>query len=102
MDRKQAYQKDENVKGRAAGDAGEHPGRHNAAPFQRSGGSHTLLRFKLNSTVTLPVANLLYDVVTMRRNYATAVADAVIWSSSLLLAAVLLFVMLNATHHWIR
>jgi hypothetical protein len=38
----------------------------------------------------------------MRRNYATAVADAVIWSSSFLLAAVLLFVMLNATHHWIR
>jgi hypothetical protein len=38
----------------------------------------------------------------MRRDYATAVADAVIWSSSFLLGAVLLFVVLNASHHWLR
>jgi hypothetical protein len=38
----------------------------------------------------------------MRRNYATAVADAVIWSSSVMLGAFLLFVILNATHHWLR
>lgn len=37
----------------------------------------------------------------MRRDYTTAVADAVIWSSSFLLAAVLLFVVLNATQHWV-
>ena len=59
-------------------------------------------RFKLNVAVTLLAFDLLYDWSTMRRNYATAVADAVIWSSSLLLAAVLLFVMLNATHHWVH
>jgi len=38
----------------------------------------------------------------MRRNYARSVADAVIWSSTVLLAAVLLFVVLNSTQHWLR
>jgi hypothetical protein len=41
-------------------------------------------------------------IVPMRRDSTTAVADAVIWSSSVLLVAVLLFVMLNASHHWLH